>query len=388
REPNATADCPGDMWRLWPWGATHDAEWEPYNGALFGGIGVGGNVLFAGNTVRNAYNGIRLYPSRACRQGTKCLEQTQRNVSVIGNTFAFVRDNPIEPELHAADWHIAHNRFFNNHAWISTDGVAGGPVYVYGNVGWFSREIPGLACVDGPHWRDSLRFLFEGKREGRYVLTRDVKRDYDPLCGTHRRGTVVKLGGAHGDPGPVLDAFYIFHNSWLLRSPIFAGGYLGSVGHWNNAVLLAGCGRDGAEWCRTRPAIEENDCPAKLPTYAADDGASLVADCFAFADGAERTSSFDHDVGYPDLRAALISFAGPTAEAEGRSVDPMFGDPWNGGFWPRPGSPLIGNACLVAWDGDALVCRPAAGDRRANVGAIQPDGRPFALPPRPSGDQG
>ena len=180
REPNATADCPGDMWRLWPWGATHDALWEPYNGALFGGIGVGGDVLFAGNTVRNAYNGIRLYPARACRQGTKCLEQTHRNVRVIGNTFAFVRDNPIEPELHAADWHIAHNRFFNNHSWISTDGVAGGPVYVYGNVAWFSREIPGLACVDGPHWRDLLRFLFEGKREGRYVLARDFEERLRP----------------------------------------------------------------------------------------------------------------------------------------------------------------------------------------------------------------
>jgi hypothetical protein len=49
RDSNADADCPGDMWRVWPWGATHDAEWEPYNGALFGGIDVGGDVLFARN---------------------------------------------------------------------------------------------------------------------------------------------------------------------------------------------------------------------------------------------------------------------------------------------------------------------------------------------------
>jgi hypothetical protein len=124
----------------------------------------------------------------------------------------------------------------------------------------------------------------------------------------------------------------------------------------------------------------------KLPTYKTENEEALVADCFAFADGAaKRESSFDHDIGYPDLRNALISLAGSAAEANGRSVDPMFRDPWNGDFRPLADSPLVGAACRVAWQGEALVCRPPNEDQRANVGAVQTDGQLFALPPRPDG---
>jgi hypothetical protein len=44
--------CPGDMWRSVPWGVSHHAAFEHWNGALLGGQHVRGDVMFRDNIVK------------------------------------------------------------------------------------------------------------------------------------------------------------------------------------------------------------------------------------------------------------------------------------------------------------------------------------------------
>ena len=96
-------------------------------------------------------------------------------MNVSGNTFRFIRDNPIEPEDQAQEWIVKHNLFENAHAWISTDGVSGSGLYVFGNRGTYDPDdMPGTKCSDAVDWADSPFFEgFAGDR-GRYVDMPDL----------------------------------------------------------------------------------------------------------------------------------------------------------------------------------------------------------------------
>jgi len=137
REINATADCPGDMWSKIPWGVTHDTLYQHMNGALFGSADIAGNVTLSGNTVRYAYNGIRMNVSDACKKERGCMDAANKGVTIANNRFAYIRDNPVEPEVRAENWRIYGNEFRNSHGWISLDQVRAGPIYVWGNTGWY-----------------------------------------------------------------------------------------------------------------------------------------------------------------------------------------------------------------------------------------------------------
>ena len=68
-----------------------------------------------------------------------------------------MRDNPIEPENHAAFWIVKHNAFVNSYAAISTDGVSGNDLLVFANL-FTLGEAPGSRCSnDG--WVGSRKFL-------------------------------------------------------------------------------------------------------------------------------------------------------------------------------------------------------------------------------------
>jgi hypothetical protein len=170
------AGCPGDMWRVLPWGAVHHGAAEHFNGALLGGINISGDVVFRSNTVRNAFNGIRL-TARSCSiallpgeaERTECAYNAR--VRIYDNLFSYVRDNPVELKDWATDARIFHNRFHNSHAWLSLDGMGGGPVYIYGNRGWFD-DRPTL------RWSAAIEGATCARQE---TVGRDRHGDFDPV---------------------------------------------------------------------------------------------------------------------------------------------------------------------------------------------------------------
>ena len=283
--PESDITCPIDVWDDIPWGVTHHHLWRPLNGALFSGYNIAGNVLIAGNTIERAYNGIRIISE---------LPFTGRNVEIRDNDFRFVRDNAVEPENHADGWVIKHNRFQNVHAWISSDGVDGGEMYVFGNVGWYDPDrMPGRSCSEQVDWTLSPRFIGLTGDHGRYELI-DVSYDQSSVeCDGHYRGVILKTGDKLKAGFPYLERISIFNNSWRTRSPLFSSKHAAPLSHFNNAIEFTGCGLDGPVHCRQIPAPVEY-CAAgnkrtrgqmALAQYWTEDRSALVADCFSFVPG-------------------------------------------------------------------------------------------------------
>ena len=166
--------CPGDMWRKLPWGVVHHGAYQHFNGALLGGMHIAGDVIFRHNQVVNAFNGIRL-TARSCSKipadgklpRTEC--RFNHRVWIYDNDFSYVRDNPVELEDWAEDAYIFQNQFHNAHAPLSFDGMGGGPVYVFGNVGWFddrptktwSSAIHGGPCVHSETVDKGQKYRFD-----------------------------------------------------------------------------------------------------------------------------------------------------------------------------------------------------------------------------------
>lgn len=197
-----------DLWRRVDWGQAHGNEGSDgckryFTGALFAGADIIGNVRFRDNRVSDAYNGIVMWGSRQRQQGL-IGQRRNRNVFVHDNIFERIRDNPVEPEHFAQNWHVRHNKLVNCHAWFSFDGVAGSDWYLYGNVGWFTE------------------------RQGHPAQK-------------SRGGKVLKF--YEGDALPSR-GFYVIHNSWFLRCPVIAGGddadaHITAFRFLNNAVEFA-----------------------------------------------------------------------------------------------------------------------------------------------------
>ena len=178
---------------------------------------------------------------RELSQKFECRDRTNLGFEITGNVFKNIRDNPIEPEGHAAFWIIKQNSFINVHA-VSTDGVAGHDLLVFGNI-FAQVGIPGSSCRD-EGWAGSRQFL--AKRGGGKWST--VAEGDEADCSTHRFGTAVKLGGDDGEP--LLERVLFFNNSLLTRSPLFRGSPGPPITSYNNAVTFIGCGTDGDVSCR------------------------------------------------------------------------------------------------------------------------------------------
>jgi hypothetical protein len=379
---------PGAVWRAVPWAVTHHGEWQPYNGALFGSRDIGGRVRFEGNVVRNAYNGIRMDVSKECRENDDCRRSVNDDVSVRDNVFAYVRDNPIEPERRATNWRVSRNRFFNSYAWFSLDGVNGGPFYVWANIGWHDASrgrLPGQDCIDGPPWLAGRWWDFAERDMARNPKLVDW-RDHDPFCGTHIGGTVVKLSW---EKDSRIRDFYMFNNSWMISTPIVRGGILCEMSHWNNAIEFTSCGSQGADACRYRPlepVIDEGIRP-----YPTADGKALFFDLFGLeylnddgekkgCDGSAGPVRFDYDLsndGFPaefnETRSGFEAMHG--FEEHGVSGSAGFRAPEAGDFTWNMGSPAQDTGCAVEWQGTgpSLTCGAVAG-KRASIGALQWDG--------------
>ena len=183
-------DPSGKVWHTIPWAQSHHGDHGFFNGALLGGKKILGSVVFRKNTIRYAYNGIRIVGNRDENYSDNF------NVEVYDNTFEYIRDNPVEPEGSASNWRIHHNRFYNCYALLSFTEVAGEKWFVFRNIGWWDEE--------------------PGKNGG------------------HSRGKIYKF--ATSGPYP-RGAFWAFHNSWYSRSPLIMGGTTRNFRHYNNAIF-------------------------------------------------------------------------------------------------------------------------------------------------------
>jgi hypothetical protein len=344
---------PGRMWDTIPWGVAHHGSRAYLHGGLIGSFGTAGSIVVRRNIVRNAYNGVRIRATRCERPPCNV------NVEIYDNDFQFIRDNPVEPEDQAANWWIFHNRIYNGHGWISLDGVSGGPIYVFGNVGWFDDK-PSRRCVQSDWAGDQT--IHPGVR---YVPTSENE------CSRSRAGKVLKLGSG---PVELKEPIYIFNNSWYVRAPVFAGGR-SKVRAWNNAIafcdpnaLVPGlciADFDTQIACVHSPAGGADPFANRFPVDL--DRVPFI-DCFAPSPGDESSHSISN---HPDFPVKLAEAGYPFRGWHG---DPGFVNALAGDFRLRPDSLARGRGCVVtrAQDG-SLACAPSGTMADRDIGAYQGD---------------
>jgi hypothetical protein len=323
------------LWTFLDWAQSHggegsDGRYRYFNGAFFGGKGIAGDVVIRGNIVRDAYNGVRL---KAADTGKAIsgLPRLNANVHIYGNDFIRIRDNPIEPEAYALDWHVRHNRLRDCHSWFSVDGVAGGYWYFYGNIGWFTS------------------------RQGL------------PSHAHHTMGRVLKLSyESYVDPGSRSDVpsapWYVFNNSWHLRCPIIGGSdpgaswategpdFTAKLAFFNNAM----------QWCDPE-AHRERVCE--------------MTDMVMNFDWASSSGVlFDHDICSRTDFKRFFAPQGGMGEPNGiAATRRIFCDARAGDFTLAPLSEALGTGLrqdLATSAGAAASIEPAA-DGSLNRGACQ-----------------
>ncbi len=192
------------IWKNESWESLHHGSQSHFNGAFFGSIDIPGDILIRGNTIRHAFNGVRMIAGDSSKN---------RNVVIRDNLFEFVRDNPVEPEGFATNWWVFGNHFHQVHAWFSFDGVEASRFLIFGNTGT-NTETP---C-------DSQT--------------------------NHCRGTVLKSDDAKTRRRREV---WVFNNSWIQRAPFLARGNFKGLRLWNNAVEFV----DGAQWLGEEALDEE-----------------------------------------------------------------------------------------------------------------------------------
>jgi hypothetical protein len=339
-------DPSGDVWASIPWGIAHHGSMKHLNGAFVGATSIAGGIIIRRNTLRNAYNAVRL-KSADCAETKLC----NMNVEIYDNDMEYIRDNPIEIEQHAGNWWVYGNRIRNAHAWFSMDGARGGPHFVFSNVGWFD-DIPGRLCRD-EDWDD------EKEADGAPFQERECQRS--------RGGKVFKVGNRMERP------LYVFHNSWYLRAPAGGGGASGPVRFWNNAI----------EFCR--PVANDETCTTVDPFFKSNDEDRFVWNVDSTKIEHRMSYTISNREGFPrDLRAAGYPVHGFFAERLG-FVNPAAGD-----FRVEQDSPARDRGCLIHPVGQhRLTCAPTSYTWRPDIGAYQGErlyrGPPFTHLDGPAG---
>jgi hypothetical protein len=148
-----------EIWYEWTWADVHHSEVEDlrhYSGSFYNGPwpGSGQNQGFGATVIRynqasHLFNWLAMWSSAP---------NLQANIEVYGNRVDYVRDNVIEPERYTHNLHVYHNEFnqcaasifslLHNEAvaWDDPSMALNGPMYVYGNVGYYDSSDP----VGGP----------------------------------------------------------------------------------------------------------------------------------------------------------------------------------------------------------------------------------------------
>jgi hypothetical protein len=234
------------LWTVIDWARAHggegaDGAYRYFNGGFLSSKRIRGNVVVRKNIISDCYNGIRLKANDTALSPAQ-LPSNNADVHVVDNDFIRVRDNPIEPEVAAYNWHVRHNRLLDCHSWFSFDDVVGGFWYFYGNSGRFES------------------------RQGQ------------PGAEAHTMGRVLKLSyqanpPSEGSDGVPTHPWYVFNNSWHLRCPLVGGGNptLPPVGEgpditahldfFNNAFVWCDQSRYGDLLCETADLLHNFDWP-------------------------------------------------------------------------------------------------------------------------------
>lgn len=320
-----TQDPTGTMWRELAFEDLHHGLYGYYNGALFGSLDCEGDVVFRRNRVRHAFNGIRMScSSRGAEIETRC----NIDVVVSENCFEYIRDNAVEPEATAVNWHVRHNRFRNCHAALSFHAVLGGWWYIYGNEGWFD-DRPGLWYQD------------------------------------NRGGTILKL---HDEPpfpredGP----WFFFNNSWYTRTFLLKRSRTRQLTHVNNAYLFCN--------------------PADHPPCECRADRELLKDFPAGDAEWDPTVRFDHDLSSKPFGLLRCRHG---QEEQGLVADPCFADPRRGDFRLNPDSKARGRGTPLVlragrdWSGDQDWPVFEPGGPAPDIGARQGDTLIRPIPFRP-----
>jgi hypothetical protein len=273
-----------------------------------------------------------------------------------------------------AFWVVKHNTFINAHAVISTDGVSGHDLLVFGNL-FVMNSIPGSNCHE-EGWVGSRQFM--ARRGGGEWSTEAAEGD-DASCSSHRMGTAIKLGGDDANPGhPLLKRIFFFNNSLRTRSPLFRGSPAPPITSYNNAVEFTGCGTLGPVSCRQHPTPDPS-CAGKA--FWTQDGEALFADCFPVRD--RKGDAVPHRMRFNAYNRALeprldgvdtdrvpapVAFVGSgTGRSAAVAAERMFAI--------DAASPLASSGCRLTYASDDLRCEGSG----ALVGALLPTGERFDL---------
>ncbi len=232
------------LWTVIDWARAHggegaDGAYRYFNGGFLSAKRIRGKVVVRNNIISDCYNGVRLKADDEAPSAER-LPFVNADVHIVDNDFIRVRDNPVEPEVAAYNWHVRHNRLLDCHAWFSFNGVAGGFWYFYGNTGRFeSRQgLPGAEA--------------------------------------HTMGRVLKLSYRANPASDSSDAvpihpWYVFNNSWHLRCPLVGGAnptlpkegggpdITAFLDFFNNAFVWCDQARYGDLLCETSELLHNFD---------------------------------------------------------------------------------------------------------------------------------
>jgi len=192
-----------DLWHKIDWREAHGDEgagntYNYFNGGFLWASGIRGKVIVRRNRIQDAYNGIRL---KYKKDDLSIPERARWNsdVYIVENEFLRIRDNPVEPETLAWNWHVRNNSLVDCHSWFSFDDVSGGYFYIYGNDGRFDTR-------QGRPW------------EAQHTMGRVLKLSYS----RSKWDCLKEMRIVETQWFPVAP-WYVFNNSWHLRCPIIGG---------------------------------------------------------------------------------------------------------------------------------------------------------------------
>ena len=187
-----------DMWdgrHTWPEikGQAKEFDASFFNGAMLGAFDIEGQVVVRNCKINHAFNAIRMDIREKRIGGTEeqpCIARN-RNVRIHDNSFAFIRDNAVEPEMGAQDWCVYNNRFYNCHAAFSIDGVAMRDFIILAN--WVLNDRrPGLIGQDNQGGK-VLKFLGPPAKTGN-MKPRPRKGFWTLFNSAQTRTTYAKKG--------------------------------------------------------------------------------------------------------------------------------------------------------------------------------------------------
>lgn len=102
-----------ELWNRIDWRRSHgdegsDGLYRYFNGGFLSAKNIRGNVVVRDNRIMDAYNGIRMKAigKEDAPLGPDQWPDFNANFHVVGNDFIRIRDNPIEPECAAYNWHV------------------------------------------------------------------------------------------------------------------------------------------------------------------------------------------------------------------------------------------------------------------------------------------